>query len=55
MGLRELTEEELKDLRHDAEFTQERVGAPGCKVRERAALTLVLIEFYEKHAKGMRQ
>ena len=47
MWRRKPTREELDDLRKDAEFTSERVGAPGSQVRLRAEALLRLLDHYE--------
>jgi hypothetical protein len=44
---RKPTREELDDLRRDAVFTSEKVGAPGSKVRLRALALLRLLDHYE--------
>lgn len=52
---REPTQEELDDLREDAEFTSERVGAPGSKVRLRAMALLRLLDHYEARVRRGKQ
>jgi hypothetical protein len=46
-----MTPDELADIRQDAAFTAERVGAPGSPVRLRAEATLRLLDAYEAMAR----
>ncbi|MGH9649260.1 MAG: hypothetical protein ACRD3I_02200, partial [Terriglobales bacterium] len=50
-----ITREQLADLRKDAEFTRDRVGAPGSAVRERAKALLEVLDLYECWTGSVRQ
>jgi hypothetical protein len=50
----QITRAQLADIRLDAEFTQSRVGAPGCEIRKRAAATVKLVDAYREQQQLIR-
>jgi hypothetical protein len=55
MAHEKVTDEELADIIRDAEWTRDRVGAPGCDIRKRAAATLRLVEELKDLRSWMRE
>ena len=50
-----VSDSELKDLRENAVWERDHVGAPGCLTRTRAETLLKLIEAYSDQARAYRE
>lgn len=42
----------ISEIKRDANWTAEHVGAPGCLIRKRAAATLVLLDELERRIRA---